>query len=360
MAQILQKYRDYKLTIKNPTTGDELVVENDNFNGKGLRISFLVRTIAPLNLTNRVSGNVCQFSIKIYNLSPTNQKKINDGKFTQVFLSAGYRELENSGDTGNKSTQPILVNGTVYNSFSYRESSTDMITELKGLKDANILNNPIDKADECIYSKDLLIAKNLSRQDIFLAFLNKYFKNSGIKIDQQSLSGFDEVYNVLDPTQMGFTFDKGTTVAEALGKIAGERLWYIDNINRLNVIAKPTREEKVKPIFASFPSIDVNQKTGLLDIPILSPIKRISVKSLLNPLISPTRVVKISTRDGFRQQSILRPADINSDKKETTYSEREYTAVVMTANFRGDSRSGQWVTEFETYGVDSVTIEGEN
>lgn len=350
-----QIYRDYELTLTNSNNNNTLVVNNDNVNGDGLRINFNINMIPVQNQSKSASGAFCTFELSVINLSPTRQKEINDGDYNQLSLNVGYRDRAQGGT---RNTQPVLIKSDIYNAYSFRSPDASIVSTFIGISNQRILSQTIDEKDLTKYSKSYTDDIQIKRKVMFLDFVNKYLSDSQLRIEEKNLSGFDEKYNVYDP-DVGFTFRPNTSVETALFEIAGDRIWYIDNLNVLYVLPVPTTEKDKQPEFSPSQEIFIEQNTGLLDVPIISPSKSISAKTLLNPAIRPLVRVKIDTQLGLQSTASRVPVNtFQSSTGQNAYSAKTVEAVVMSASIQGDSRTGEWSTAFKTFPADYVKILG--
>jgi hypothetical protein len=350
-----QLYRDYELTLTSNVTNTTLTIKNDNLNGDGLRINFSINLIPIQNQSRAALNSFCTFEINVFNLSPQRQKEIDNGEYNQVTLNLGYRDRVNGG---NKNSQPVLIKADIFNGYTFRTPDASIVTTFLGIQNNTILSTIIDAEDNTKFAKSLLGTVQYTRRQVFDFYVNKYLTIPQIRVEEQNLTGFDEKYNVLDP-DVGFTFTRNTTVGAAISQIVGDRIWYIDNLNVLYVLPVPTTKEGAQPEFPASNEIFLDQTTGLLDVPIISPSKSISAKTLLNPEIRPLVRVKIDTQLGLQSTASRAPVSTfqNSIGKEA-YSAKTVEAVVMSASYQGDSRSGQWTTTFQTFPADYVKILG--
>lgn len=354
MAQ-KQLYRDYKLTLSNSATNSQVTITNDNLNGDGLRIAFNINMVPMQNQSKAASGSFCTFELTVFNFSPQRQKEINDGDYNQVSLNLGYRDNVNGG---NKNTQPVLIKADIFNAYTFRTPDATIVTTFLGIQNQRVLSVIIDSEDAGKFAASLTGTVQYKRRQIFDYFIKKYFADTEIRVEEINLTGFDQKNNVTDP-DIGFTFRPNETVSNAISSIVGDRLWYIDNLNYLYVLPAPTTKKDAQPEFSPSQQVFLDQTTGLLGVPIISPVKSITAKTLLNPAIRPLVRVKIDTQLGLQSTASLVPVStFQSSTDQSSYSAKTVEAVVMSCSYQGDSRSGQWTTTFSTFPADYVKILG--
>jgi len=350
MSAIKQLYRDYELIIEQKdNTNDKITIKNNNggndynnnTNGIGLRINFTVDFLAPKSNKSFLSSSYTnKFIINIYNLSSQNLKKLSSGNYNRISLKCGYRE---SITGGNSNSQLLLYKASIYKSYTYRNNN-DIITTFIGQNLTDVLDTKLDDEDLTKFQKSLLTGLTYEREYIFKYFVDKYLTTAGAILDDKNLTGFNQIYNILDPAS-GFTFKKGTTISQALDLICGDRYWYIDNLNNIKVLYYPSTTTPYAIDTSNM--ILLSQETGLLGVPIISSGFTITGKALLNPALTPSTDIKISAEKGntgFQQSNI--PVSLN---KTPNYSPNVAESKIMKSSFIGDSISGDWVTTFETY-----------
>jgi len=360
MSSDVRMYRDYVLSFPSPVADDYgIVIKNDDTDNTGLRIVFNIVVNSFNNESLSSTGNMCNFVISIYNLSSNIRNLLESGDYSTVSLSAGYRKFvntstitENTNVEDIRTTAPILINGDVYNAVSYRQGA-DIITTVVGITNSSLLNQEIDENDLNRFAKSKVSTSAVvSRKDVFLYYINKYMEQADLTINAgDNLNGFDLVNRSnSEPEFKGISFSKGTTLVSALTSIVGgSRVWYIDNTNTLFVKGAPNTSTN-QPSFSASEITTVEQSTGLLGVPILSPAGTVTGKSLLNPRITPMSVVTVKSNGGFRQASSTYFQSLGLSNPV------EITAVVMQVTLSGDSRGGEWVTQFTTLPPDYVRI----
>jgi len=226
----------------------------------------------------------------------------------------------------------------------------DLITTLYGIHNLSQLTTTIRNSDLAIFKKDILNNKQYDRKVIFLYYVREYLPNVIIK--EPLLLGFEGRFKTVNTTNTGFDFAIGTSVSEALSTIASGLDWYVDNLNTLWVVPKPTTDFKFQPDFPG-DRILLNQSTGLLDVPVLGLGATIKGKALLNAAIVPNAKIRVQT-----QRDIARAAGGAAVQQqfEDSHSASLIDAVVMTSTFIGDSRVGSWVVQWETYPLEFVSV----
>ena len=331
----LQFFRDYSLTFKDDSGNETLTITNSHDFGVGLRVYFNI----SLNNAGDSSLSAATSSshpshFRIYNLSAKNHNLINNGTLNSISFSAGYRDKLNGG----KSNKALLVaDGVILNSVTYRQG-TDIVTDIYTITSKQVADTKIDKEDQFKYRK--LFTANIfyTQKEIFNYFISKYMPEAIVLPNN--------IRDLSSEKKFGFTFKAGTTVIQAITQICHGLTFYKDAIGHVHALSPKNYNN-----FANISSIvEVNQRTGLLGVPILSASGVISVNSLLNPIITPLSVVHISTKDGFSQTGVF--------KKISLLPISEQTARVLTVTFIGDSRGGAWQTRFTTNPTIQVTNNG--
>ena len=324
----LQFFRDYELTFKDSSGNEILTLTNTNDNGIGLRINFNISLASVGDSSQAASSSIVHPArFQIYNLSTEHHKIINNGTLSLIDFSAGYRD---SITGGNSNKAALIIDGQIMNSVTYRKGA-DLVTDIYSLTSKQKADTKLDKMDLYLYQKSLIYKRYYSQREIFLYYLKKYFPSA--IINPQNIQDLDTAQNT------GFTFSTGTTALEALQQIANKLPIYIDSTNVVHAIS-PENYNKISNIY---PQIEVNQNTGLLNVPILSASGVVSATTLLNPAITPFSVVNISTQDGFAQSGVL--------VKTNLLPVSSQLSRVIQVTYIGDSRGGAWQTRFTTYPV---------
>lgn len=350
-----QLYRDYELTLTNSQTDAKLTIKNDNPLGVGLRISFNISLLPVQNQVKSALLSFCTFEVNVFNFKQDTQKQISDGEYNRLTLKVGYRDQIQGG---NRNSQAVLIEADIFNSYTFRLPDASIVTSFLGIQNQLALSALIDVGDCTKFAVSLTNKVEYTRKQIFDYYVNKYLASSNLKIEEKNLSGFDSRYNVLDP-DVGFTFAPNTTVGSAISQIVGDRVWYIDNLNTLYVLPVPTSDTDFQPEFPISDEVFLDQTTGLLDIPIISPSKAITAKTLLNPALRPLVRVKIDTQLGLKSSTSRVPIQTFQNAfGAPAYSAKTVEAVIMSANYQGDSRTGQFTTTFQTFPADYVKILG--